>query len=271
MNARDIARRVPRPVRARMRSLQAWPLTARLVSDPASFRNLRRLENPLTEFGGTEAIPLRLRPLGGRTVWLRPQTTDAYVLRDTFVDRDHREPPGYDLGPEPLILDLGANIGLTAADFAARHPDARVVAVELEPGNATLAARNLEPFGARCEVVNAAVWTEAGTVSYDARRGDEVGARVAAAGRTTVAAVTLDALVDGEVAFMKMDVEGTERALLQTAAAWARRVRCLQVAVHPPYTVDECLADLDALGFAGRQTWPLPWATVTAHRRQHDG
>src|SRR5262245_52103239 len=31
-----------------------------------------------------EPVPVRVRPLGGATVWLRPKTTDAEMLRDTF-------------------------------------------------------------------------------------------------------------------------------------------------------------------------------------------
>lgn len=47
-----------------------------------------------------------------------------------------------------LIVDMGANIGCTAADFAHRYQRARVLAVELDQSNADLCRRNLGSWGA---------------------------------------------------------------------------------------------------------------------------
>src|SRR6185436_4373163 len=111
---------------------------ARLAADLRSLVAYLRLEGPWRPAG---PVPVRVRPLGGRTVWLRPRTTDAVMLRDTFRDLVHPPP---DLGrPIRWVLDLGANAGITVAHTALLHPQARIVAVELDPGNAAPARRNL--------------------------------------------------------------------------------------------------------------------------------
>ncbi len=86
---------------------------------------------------------MRLRPLGGSEVLLRPSTSDVDTVWGTFAGRYHLPPP--EAGEPRLIWDLGANIGLTMADLAVRHPGARVVGVELDSENAALARANVDP------------------------------------------------------------------------------------------------------------------------------
>jgi DNA primase len=58
------------------------------------------------------------------------------------------------------------------------------------------------------------------------------------------------------VAFVKMDIEGAERAVLRDAAGWAPLVDALSVEVHPPYDLARCRADVEALGFVVRDVLP---------------
>ena len=66
------------------------------------------------------AAPLTVQPraLGGAPLLVRPGTTDAQVLDDTFVGLYHLPP--IDLPDGAVVLDLGGNVGYTAAHFAAR-------------------------------------------------------------------------------------------------------------------------------------------------------
>jgi FkbM family methyltransferase len=67
-----------------------------------------------------------------------------------------------------VILDLGANIGITVADNARRYPGARLIAVELDPENAELARLNTAPWADRVELLQGAVWTEDGEIASSA-------------------------------------------------------------------------------------------------------
>jgi FkbM family methyltransferase len=203
-------------------------------------------------------VALGVREWGGRPLFVRPAGTDWETAHASLIGRYHRAPP--DLGELRTILDLGANIGATVADLAAAHPDARVVGVEPDAANVAIARRNVERWHDRASIVQGAVWTEDGEIAYGGDRGEwayrvlpAMDERTEAAAIATVPAFSMNTLIDmlapgGDVDYVKMDVEGAERFLLDSAE-WAGRVRCLQVEVHAPWDVAACRRSLDRLGF----------------------
>lgn len=201
-----------------------------------------------------EPVELRVRAIPVALA-CRPRTSDAAVLWGTFGERFHRPPRALPEGA--LILDLGANVGYTAVDFAVSHPRARVVAVEMDAANVAVARRNLEPFGDRVTVVHAAIWSHDGEVGYAGA--DEWGFYVRSdaeetAGLRTAPAMTMPTLMKRysieRVDYLKMDVEGAESEVLTPDSSWLRRCRLLQVEVHPPATLSGCEAALRAHGFS---------------------
>jgi FkbM family methyltransferase len=270
--ARALAR-LPGPIQ---RAIRLAFVAIRVTGGPRSFLTYLRLSRVRRHVGsGGRVVRVRLRPLGGREVLLRPSTSDADTVWGTFAGAYHLPPPE---APAPrLIWDLGANIGLTMADMAVRFPHARIVGVELDHENAELARRNVAPWSERCEVVEAAVWSEDGELSYHRLAGGTAGHHVAdvppgyeGEGVVGVPAISLDTLLersgpDAVVDYAKVDVEGAERELLRSGASWAARVRTITVELHEPYTVAECECDLRALGFATRVD-PRHWACVTGIR-----
>src|SRR5262245_46133614 len=57
-----------------------------------------------------------------------------------------------------VIVDLGANVGYTSVFFLNAFPDAFVLAVEPDPANADICAKNLAVYGDRARVLEAAIW-----------------------------------------------------------------------------------------------------------------
>ena len=233
----------PGPIRRLWTRAAALYKFLRVFSDFESIANYRRLRDGKAQ----EHTKLRVRALRGHSVWLRPGTTDVDVFWDTFVRQFHLT------GSRPnSVLDLGANIGLTAAHYASLFPRARVVCVEMDKDNAELCRTNLERFGSRCEVVHGAVWSSNGVVRYAGQ--DEWGFHVADTG-TQVTSYTLSSLLDklgGSVDLVKFDIEGAEREVLRSSDGWHTRVRQAVVEVHEPYTIEQCITDLTRLGFKCR-------------------
>ncbi|OLE27714.1 MAG: hypothetical protein AUI36_31500 [Cyanobacteria bacterium 13_1_40CM_2_61_4] len=194
---------------------------------------------------------------------MRTSGSDGRVLFDAFINRYHR-PSRIDVQDKvQLVFDLGANIGITMADFATRFPEARVIGVELDSDNAGLCRENVSQWASRCTVVEGAVWPEDGIVEYeiDERAQYAMSAHplgtVASPSVRRAPAVSLNTLVarfatSGDVDFIKMDVEGAERELFTKATDWRSRVRCMKVELHGDYTADACVADLERLGFEAR-------------------
>jgi len=139
--------------------------------------------------------------------------------------------------PADRVVDVGANLGYTTAIVLRRlGPDGRLVCLEANPPTAALLRRNVRRLDRRGQAVvheQAAGAVDGvvelfvpadplmmGTASTVAPDG-------AAGSRVSVPAVRLDALVDGPVGVLKVDVEGAERSVLDGAAGLfaARRVR----------------------------------------------
>ena len=219
---------------------------------------------------------IRLRELGGRAVAVRPSTSDVDTVWGTFAGRYHRPPAEAEDREVRLIWDLGANIGLTMADLAVRHPQARVIGLEMDAENAALARENTSAWSDRCDVIEAAVWPTDGQLRYVRLAGATAGHHVTGATPADDPAVaTTDALspysllalagAGAEVDYAKIDIEGAEIELLRKNAGWAQRVRTLTVEVHAPYTVEDCEHDLRELGFETRVD-PRHWACVIGVR-----
>jgi FkbM family methyltransferase len=168
---------------------------------------------------------------------------------ETLIGQFHL-PPG---NMAPLrIWDLGANIGLTAIHFASLYREARITAVEAEPGLAEIARLNAKPYGGRVEIIEAAVWPVRQSLCFSVQHGDEYGGKVTESqSDIQVAGIPLNELMaeDQQVDYLKMDIEGAEARVLRESTQWARKVGCIKVEVHGDYTVDACRADLERLGF----------------------
>jgi FkbM family methyltransferase len=240
---------------------------ARVTSDGRSLRTFVRLARGTSSGDSPSAAALRLRPLGGHEVVVRPGTSDLGTVWGTFARRYHLPPA--ELGTPRTIWDLGANIGLTMAHFACLFPLARVLGVELDANNVALARQNLAPWADRCEVIHGAVWRTDGEVYYGGWPAATSDYQVTGAAEgVPVRAVSLATLMrerGGPVDYLKIDVEGAECDLLRDGTGWASEVRCLKVELHGDYSTGRCEADLRRLGFTTRPD-PHHWACVVGLR-----
>jgi FkbM family methyltransferase len=243
---------IPASLRYWLRRVGELRSDAQLATSLRSFSRLARLGR-IPAGCGPIAVSLKV---DGRVfeVFVRPRSSDAIVVNETFLGRYH-------LPPIPLrsvrtILDLGANIGLTMAHLAVLCPDARIVGLELDRDNVSLARRNVARWNDRCEVIEGAAWIRDEPTRYRLARGAECGAALADDGAFQVQGVQLGTLLArigwNTVDYVKMDVEGAEQALLRESTDWARQVRSIKIELHGGYRLNDCVSDLERLGFAAR-------------------
>lgn len=220
-----------------------------------------------------EAAWVRVKAAGGLPLLLRPGTTDARVLVDTFEGLYHLPPKAVEA--EGVILDLGANVGHTAAHFAAIYPKARIIAVELDGQSAAVARRVLAPLGPRVVVLHGAAWDADGTVIYggDEEWGFAAGdapASGAALGGRTAPAMRVETILArcgvGRVAYAKVDIEGGEGRIVRDGAAWLQSTATIKIEVHPPAaTLEGMERSLRGAGFATRRD-DRHWSCVVGER-----
>jgi FkbM family methyltransferase len=195
----------------------------------------RFVANELRGATGVRAYTMRE---GGRTVLLRHGTIDPWTFNEVFVLRLYEppEPVAALLGAvrEPVVLDLGANIGMFGLYALQRYPDARVTAYEPDVESAAIHRRLIERNapGRTWRLVEACAGPRDGTVTF--LPGQETESRIVDG--ATPGAVTLP-MEDVLPAFaaadlVKLDIEGGEWALLEDPRFGAARVVVMEY--HPP-------------------------------------
>lgn len=174
--------------------------------------------------------------LSGVSIAARPKdwcAFDEVVCRDeyAFVDKILA---AY---PRPIVLDLGANIGLFAARVLRVCPHAHVLSVEPSRSTFGVLKKNCEQNRQyRWHAIHGALWKNDGVVCFQ-EAGQSAGSHVSAHGAETVPAVTLTRFMreyaPSWVNLAKMDIEGAEEVVLTEHARCLRRVGCLIVEIHP--------------------------------------
>ncbi len=176
----------------------------------------------------------------GRPVLVRTNSSDSFVFGQIFVEREYS--CFDDLSDVELILDLGANIGMSAVYFLNRFPRSFVVCVEPDRGNFELLVKNLAPYEGRYIAVHAAVWPEKAKLFFEAASmgaNNEWGRRITTSqpGGASIDAVDVATLMAmttyDRISLLKVDIEGSEIELFsRNYASWLDRTENFCVELH---------------------------------------
>ncbi len=179
-------------------------------------------------------------------VFIRTGESDIAAMRQVFIDGDYnidwptelagRLKARYDAilsgGGKPIIVDAGANIGAASLWFGHAYPQAHVVSVEPDPGNAAILRRNVDTR-ANHVIMEAAIGAEPGFVSLvNEGLGWAVQTRRAEMGLPIVTVEDAFAASGGDTPFIvKIDIEGFEKDLFASNLAWLEK--CYAVIIEP--------------------------------------
>jgi FkbM family methyltransferase len=168
----------------------------------------------------------------GRAILLRPGTTDQDVYEQVIIGKEY----DIDLGSPSFIVDAGAHIGLTSIVFASKYSNATVVAIEPEPSNFALLLRNTRNYP-NIKPVQAGLWCERGHVRIQDHNVNTWSFRVCADdSRSGIPSIGIqDILSDFKVKqidVLKIDIEGSEVAVLTHAEPWIDAVKTIVIELH---------------------------------------
>ncbi len=179
----------------------------------------------------------------GSNLSMRIDDSDIRVFKQIFVDNEYDSlnlPKVVD-----TIVDLGANIGLSALFFMKKYPDARIIAVEPDAINFEIMKRNLEDYSSQVTLLNAAIWPSDGEVSLVEH--DESNEGLGAWGYRTetltegadgsVSAISIPTLMKQSsinyIDILKVDIEGAEYELFEKGyESWLDKVGLIIIETH---------------------------------------
>ena len=179
----------------------------------------------------------------GSNLSMRIDDSDIRVFKQIFVDNEYDSlnlPKVVD-----TIVDLGANIGLSALFFMKKYPDARIIAVEPDAINFEIMKRNLEDYSSHVTLLNAAIWPSDGEVSLVEH--DESNEGLGAWGYRTetltegaegsVSAISIPTLMKQSsinyIDILKVDIEGAEYELFEKGyESWLDKVGLIIIETH---------------------------------------
>lgn len=195
-----------------------------------------------------------------------------HSLKEIFLEDTYKFKSTSDT---PVILDCGANIGLSAIYFKRLYPKCKLIVFEADTNIFAMMKRNLKVFEYNdVELHNKAVWKEE-TVLQFASNGALGGALDITPSRSydrevlnAIPAIRLKDYLTTEIDLLKMDIEGAEYEVLNDCRDSLQNVKQLFVEYHSaPGKKQELTGLLQILDNSGfriyiKEAWnnlPLPF------------
>ena len=147
---------------------------------------------------------------------------------------------------QPVILDCGANIGMSILYFKKLYPHSRIIAFEAEPEISRLLDFNLRANQIRdVEIISKAVWKDNDGIWFGSEAADS-SSIYSTAEKKLVPSVRLRDFLNAEkqIDFLKIDIEGAETAVLDDCRDSLRHVQNLFVEFHSYIGNPQGMADV---------------------------
>lgn len=209
------------------------------------------------------ATPLQV-PDFERPIWLRPTRSDYSIFWQCVVRTQYnlaRFPHMQEIqrraqamiaaGQVPLVIDGGANIGLSLRGFARDFPQAHVIAVEPDDDNFRVLTANARELAGQHTLVQGAVASQSGHSRIIARERGSAGFMTEycdAADPEAIRAYSVADLVgmvpNGRPWIVKLDIEGGQDELFSRDTGW--------------------VADADLI-MLEPDDWAFPWGGTTVN------
>ncbi|MDA0708416.1 MAG: FkbM family methyltransferase [Proteobacteria bacterium] len=172
--------------------------------------------------------------------YLRGRTTDIPTFEQIFVNQEYN----FETTTIPkVIVDAGANVGLTSIYFANKYPNAKIIAIEPEKSNYEMLIKNVSSY-TNIIALNVALWNQNeeielvdpglgkwGFMTQNSETDDDHGIL-----SHKVKAMTVDQIMKDHnlerINILKIDIEGAEKEVFADTSLWLEKVDALIVELH---------------------------------------
>jgi FkbM family methyltransferase len=177
-------------------------------------------------------------------IFVRNDTSDIGIFRSIIENGKY----DFIVDKEPnVIIDAGANIGLSTIFFANKYPNAKIIAIEPEESNYRLLKKNTE-FYNNIFLIKAALWDSVREIYLFDTGLDKDGFMVGEKGsgkdmitpysneQYLIKTVTVEKIIADykltKIDIFKIDIEGSEKEVFNNCISWIDNVNSIIVELH---------------------------------------
>jgi FkbM family methyltransferase len=178
----------------------------------------------------------------------------------------------------PLIIDCGANIGLSVIYFKMYYPNSKIIAFEPDKKVLEVLRNNIKCFNlSDVELISKALWSSEKTLEFMSEGADGGRVNQLEKGRESynVQTTRLRYYLNQKVDLLKLDIEGAETEVIKDCKDLLFNVENLFVEYHSFVNEIQTLSDLikilDEVGFRLHIHPPFTSPQPFYHRRVHFG
>lgn len=173
-----------------------------------------------------------------KPIFIRLNSSDIYVLMNIIIYGEYilklKKVPRF-------IVDAGAYTGISTVYLADKYPDAKIIAVEPDKENYNLLIMNTSGI-ANIKCINNALWSSSGIVTMSDRKVGQWGYTMSDFNksrngkRSQIESVDIPWIMDkfsiNYIDFLKVDIEGSEKEVLENSGKWIDKVGVIAVELH---------------------------------------
>jgi len=191
-------------------------------------------------------------------LYLRSSSSDIEVLVQHLIHRELDHKSLTSLSRVEFILDAGANIGITTVVLSLMFPEAKILAIELDPRNTPVLQKNCKGLikSGRVEIIEGAFYPDENKNLFIVQTNDEFwGTRVSESGDgDRVDIITPESISEKwgkHPDLIKMDIEGAEKDFISARDSFQRILSNshLLIEIHRPNTYIEFFHLLKDCGY----------------------
>lgn len=212
---------------------------------------LKDLRNYIECFGRIKGIKLFLlgkisesriievkHPKIKNSIYLRLNESAIATLMRVFIHEEYNQ----EIAIVPkIIIDAGAYNGLTSIFYAEKYPKAKIIAIEPELSNFMILKKNVSMYS-NITPINKALWSKNTNLDIIDRGTGNWGFKVENSEDVTkekkghTEGLTLEEIIKSHeidyIDILKIDIEGAEREVFQTANVWVNSVGMIAIELH---------------------------------------
>ena len=213
--------------------------------------NHRRFYLLVLWYGDVKRYTTKRIKLFGNTLTVPDCLSFIWQFKEIYVDESYAFKSTKN---NPVIIDCGSNIGLSALYFHSIYPQVQLTCIEADPKIASILEQNLKANNLKAEIIAKAAWIHDEGVSFSSE-GSDSGSIKENSNTTLTPSLRLKTLLNSyeSIDFLKMDIEGAENLVIPDCADELRKVDKLFLEYHASFNedqhLDKLLSILKSAGF----------------------